>query len=199
MIKTNNSISTSKGNHFSSVKKDSRSLSVKKLLLANGLKVKILEFHDEYSIFEVSFQNFIRYLIIWDVEISNVKGYQHLQQITSDKKFKNEWIIVGNSLINENRKDRLELFVEQTGEEIKQMYFSEYEIIDYLKQMFFDDYYSKLKGITKHYQKVMFVNFMIGKTKAFDNFAIKSNFEEFHDCIKFYNELMPLTYWGVMN
>ncbi|KAF0366330.1 hypothetical protein F8M41_013632 [Gigaspora margarita] len=87
------------------VHRSSLSKKIKNLLLSRGLNVKDINTTDKYSTIEVSFgQKLLRKLLIWNKKISNKNDYLDLYNIAS--KFNiDKWLIVGNSLIDDNGKD----------------------------------------------------------------------------------------------
>ncbi|CAG8685087.1 3174_t:CDS:1, partial [Cetraspora pellucida] len=125
-------------------------------LETNGFKIKHLNSTLKYSVIEVSFENFFYYLLIWNEKNLNNDEYRDLYNTTS--KFKRgQFIIVGNSMIDKDGNDKLELFAEETNLHIKNMlYFSgEYKIINHIKQEYFSHYADK-----KNIKKELFIYYM---------------------------------------
>ncbi|CAG8851439.1 36757_t:CDS:1, partial [Racocetra persica] len=100
------------------------------------LNVKDMYTTDIYSTIQVSFsQKYFRNLFIWNKEISNKNDFLDLYKIIS--KFTNsKWLIVGNSLTDDNDNDLWVQFQKQTNKKLKKhiSYSSEYEIFDILKE-----------------------------------------------------------------
>lgn len=98
------------------------SLSVKipNLSKLYGLNVELLNSTDKFSTIKISFGllRFSRYLLIWNKEIVNRADYLDLINIASQFK-KGNWLIVGNSLIDDNGEDKWEQFQIETKKSLK--------------------------------------------------------------------------------
>ncbi|CAG8517919.1 19374_t:CDS:2 [Dentiscutata erythropus] len=141
------------------VHKSSLSIKIKNLLEPRGFKVKPLYSTEQYSTIEVSFEGFLRNLIIWNKEISNSNDYLELYQIAS--KFRKE---TKKSLKN------------------NMSYLSEYEILDDLKEEYFD-FYANAKNI-KDDIKLIFVPYMTTSTLGLKKSIIEYNYILFTQRLK---------------
>ncbi|CAG8580417.1 6061_t:CDS:1 [Cetraspora pellucida] len=157
----------------------SLSVKIQNLLKSNELNVKLMHSEDKYSIIEVSlyqFFQFTRNLFIWNKEIFNQNDYLDLFTIASKFK-KGEWLIVGNSLVDDNSEDIWEQFQIQTNKRLKNnmLYSGEHEIFDILKNEFFDLFVKDKK--IRDDQKDLFVHYMKSRTDSFK--AIKYYYNSF--------------------
>ncbi|CAG8674481.1 1518_t:CDS:1 [Cetraspora pellucida] len=153
-------------------------------LKTNGFKVKTLNSTTKFSVIEVSFEKFYHYLLIWNKKISNKNEYKDLCNISSTFK-EGEFIIVGDSMIDEGGNDKLELFAEETKLHIKKMLYlsDEYDIINHLKQEYFSHYVDEL-NIKNHHISELFVYYMTGITVCFSITAINHNIKLFNKHIE---------------
>ncbi|CAG8842183.1 19280_t:CDS:1, partial [Gigaspora margarita] len=109
----------------------------------NKFDVLVLKYcTTEYSTIKVTFREkkeFFCNLIIWHKKISNVEDYENLYNTseTLKKIIGNEpkkWIIVSESLMNEDGVDNLEYFSNQSQKFINMAHIYEDDIVDYLKK-----------------------------------------------------------------
>ncbi|CAG8831926.1 34214_t:CDS:1, partial [Gigaspora margarita] len=130
------------------------SLSITNLLQKNNFDVLVLKYRaTEYSTVKVTFgkkKEFFRNLIIRHKKISNAKDYENLyntsetlKKIISDEPKK--WLIVSESLMNEDGVDNLKYFSNQSQKFINMAHIYEDNIVDYLKK----EYFAESKRITK--------------------------------------------------
>ncbi|RIA99852.1 hypothetical protein C2G38_2237191 [Gigaspora rosea] len=118
-------------------------------------------------------------LIIWHKKISSVDEYLKLHNISKNKD--KNWIIVTKptiSLKNNQCTDKIKNYSIKTDKYITISTLDEYEIIEHLKEQFFDDY-AKSKGIS-HSEKELFLCFMNHNIKNFDGKLINDYFKEWN-------------------
>ncbi|CAG8695034.1 12254_t:CDS:1, partial [Dentiscutata heterogama] len=107
-------------------------------------------------------------------KISSAADYEKLYD--SSLKTGENWIIVTKSLVNENQIDMMEKYSEQTKKYLKRFHVNEFEIIDHLKELYFDEYAMSIK--IKFPEKELFLCFMNHKTKIFKRIVIEQNYQE---------------------
>ncbi|CAG8638017.1 22385_t:CDS:1 [Gigaspora margarita] len=156
-------------------------LLVKDLLERHKLTVKKINYFPEYSTIQVSFMAKQFNFIIWHKRISSADEYLKLHKI-SEKNDQN-WIIITKSLATKSKNkqyiDKMEEYANDTNKYIKILTFDEYHIIEFLKELFFDDY-AKSKGIISHPEKELFLCFMNHNTKVFDGTVINYNHNDWN-------------------